>query len=239
MKKYSLMFVLGLTAIGLATSPAEAAIEWSNSMTYALQQAKAQNKPILVSFYTTWCGWCKKLDAETYTDPRVMAAAQRYITVKLNAEGDGASEKARLGVKGYPNIVFLRPDGSEIERFAGYLGPADFASELARIGGKVDATGAASGTPAAAPEAFTSGMSPFETLVRQQDALQKALANRNPKNPPRGVLLAQHSIYNVASNGLILAYVLTPAYPATQKAMTARNPARTIVGRRLRASLNR
>ena len=37
----------------------------------AIAKAKTENKPLFVDFYTDWCGPCKKMDKEVFTDAKV------------------------------------------------------------------------------------------------------------------------------------------------------------------------
>ncbi len=63
-----------------------ATIKW---MTFeeALKLNKKKPKMIFVDIYTDWCGWCKKMDAETFANPEVVAYMnKKYYAVKLNAE---------------------------------------------------------------------------------------------------------------------------------------------------------
>ena len=54
----------------------------------ALNASKTQQKPILLDFYTDWCGWCKRMMATTYSDPGLANYInQYYYPVKFNAEG--------------------------------------------------------------------------------------------------------------------------------------------------------
>lgn len=44
-------------------------------------------KKIFIDVYTQWCGWCKKMDAETYTDPAIISYLNKYYyAVRLDAE---------------------------------------------------------------------------------------------------------------------------------------------------------
>ena len=55
-----------------------------------IEKASQNNdKPLyIVDFYTDWCGYCKKMDRETFTDPTVIRIINKYYTpVKFNAEG--------------------------------------------------------------------------------------------------------------------------------------------------------
>lgn len=54
----------------------------------ALELQKKQPRKILIDIYTDWCGWCKKMDAETFTNPVVVNFLNaHFYPVKFNAEG--------------------------------------------------------------------------------------------------------------------------------------------------------
>ncbi len=69
---------------------------WQN----ILQQAKASNKYIFIDCYTTWCGPCKEMDNEVYTDGSVGDFMnKKFISVKLQmdtAAGDNESTKEKI-----------------------------------------------------------------------------------------------------------------------------------------------
>jgi thiol:disulfide interchange protein len=114
------------------TQPAGAArdeIAWGHSLADGLKQAAEQKKPLMVDFYTDWCGWCKRLDEETYRDSKVVAKAKEFVAVKVNAEQDSDSA-AKYSVDGFPTIVFLNSSGKEIHRVAGFAPPSDFLKQM-------------------------------------------------------------------------------------------------------------
>ena len=79
-------------------------IKWLN-----VEQAEAALKanpkrPILLNMYTDWCGYCKRMDKETFVDATVVNYInENYIPVKFNAE----TEKmvSFLGI----NYSFIKP----------------------------------------------------------------------------------------------------------------------------------
>ena len=63
------------------------------------------------------------LEKETFTDPQVVDfLKQNFHAIRLNAEAKGDDEVAKkYNITGYPTVLFLKPDGSEIARFAGHM----------------------------------------------------------------------------------------------------------------------
>jgi len=57
--------------------------------TWEEAQAKMESEPrkIFIDMYTSWCGWCKKMDASTFKDPAVVKYLnEEFYAVKFNAE---------------------------------------------------------------------------------------------------------------------------------------------------------
>lgn len=56
-------------------------------MEEAVQLCENSPRKILVDIYTNWCGWCKKMDKNTFTDDKLVAYINdHYYAVKFNAE---------------------------------------------------------------------------------------------------------------------------------------------------------
>lgn len=110
----------------------------------ALIKAKEQNRVIVMDMYTDWCGWCKKMDATTFSDPEIVAKInERFIPMKFNAEAKDVYEymgkshtcpvitKMLLGNKiGYPTTMFLMPDGTPLTGVQGYFPAKEFTKIL-------------------------------------------------------------------------------------------------------------
>jgi thioredoxin-related protein len=122
----------------------ESEIKWI-SFEDAVELQKKNPKKIIVDIYTDWCGWCKKMDKNTYTDTEVIKQIEaNFYFVKLNAEQKEeikykdkvftfkqeykANELAVSLLNGqmsYPSTVFLDEDMNLLTVVPGYLTPKD------------------------------------------------------------------------------------------------------------------
>jgi thioredoxin-related protein len=129
----------------VTTKASAGSITW-NKYDAGLKLAAKSKKPIMVDFYTDWCGWCKKLDKNTYTDTAVANYLNsHFVSVKINGESrenldlptgpsNGLNVARSFGVKGYPCIWFLNADGSRINNLSGYRPPDIFIYYLKYVG---------------------------------------------------------------------------------------------------------
>jgi thioredoxin-related protein len=117
-----------------APSPAESGpIIWEKTLPSALTKAQTSGQWVMIDFSTSWCGWCTKLDQDTFQNPEVSALLKKhFVCVKL----DGDKEKqlmSKYGVNGFPNIVFTDARGNKEHQIGGYLPPAPFMSEVQTV----------------------------------------------------------------------------------------------------------
>ena len=45
-------------------------INWRPDVTAAMSEARRTGKIVMIDVYTDWCGWCKRMDRDTYANPR-------------------------------------------------------------------------------------------------------------------------------------------------------------------------
>lgn len=108
----------------------------------ALSRAKQEQKHVLIDFYTDWCGWCRRMDHDTYADSTVAAyLRQNFVLSRVNAEsakrfkvGEGTMSGAEVArefrINSFPITWFLEPDGKKIDQVPGYRPPREFLKYL-------------------------------------------------------------------------------------------------------------
>ena len=117
---------------------------WLTNYNKALEQAKAENKAVLLDFTgSDWCGFCIKMVKDTLSKQEFTDyAAKNLVLVEVDfprkkeqsAETKKQNEELqkKFGVEGYPTFVMLDKDGKQLGKHVGYLdgGPAAFIAKL-------------------------------------------------------------------------------------------------------------
>ena len=118
----------------------------------AVQANKKEKKKFFVDIYTNWCGWCKRMDAQTFEEAEVAAYLNKHFyPIKLDAEQkadilykgttfkwvnsgrNGIHELAYSLLDGqlsYPSLVFLTEKEERIMISKGFKQKDDFMKEL-------------------------------------------------------------------------------------------------------------
>ena len=150
-----LFFIPSLASAEHDKSDAKKKIKWL-SLEQAIKLNKKNPKKILIDVYTDWCGYCKKMDRETFTNSEVAKEINKnYYAVKFNAE-----QKEPITFKGkkydyikngsrgvhslaasllqnklsYPSMVYLTEDLELIQPVPGYLTPSQILPILSFFG---------------------------------------------------------------------------------------------------------
>src|SRR5438309_3832880 len=104
--------------------------QWRTDYNQARKEAVAKNRPLLLDFGTERCLWCKKLDATTFRDDRVVHVMnEHFISLKVDAEKDAGLTQA-LHIQNLPTLVIAAPDGKILSMLEGYLEAGRFHAHL-------------------------------------------------------------------------------------------------------------
>lgn len=131
--KYLIISII-LTGFVL-TSHAQGIRFFEGTWQEALNKAKAENKPLFVDVYTTWCGPCRKMVNEIFPLPEVGDKYNAsFINYKTDAEkGEGIEIAKKYKVNSFPTYIFVNGEGTLLYRSLGsmpsdkFLGEADIA----------------------------------------------------------------------------------------------------------------
>lgn len=106
---------------------------WPTDLEKVLTQAKAQKKYVLADMYTDWCLWCKRLESDTFADPRMTSyLSKKFLCVRLNAEKskNGRDAAERYKVFGFPCVLVFDTKGHFIGKIPKYYGPEEYQEVL-------------------------------------------------------------------------------------------------------------
>ena len=149
---FSLVTVSYAQGESAATSPQ---IKWL-SFDEVEALLKTEKKKLIVDIYREGCGWCRKMEEETFQDDIIVDYINRhYYAVKMDAaqkesitfQGEtygfvnsgkhGHHElamKITQGEQGLPSVVFLDENVDVIQSFTGYQSPDDFEKVMTYFG---------------------------------------------------------------------------------------------------------
>jgi thioredoxin 1 len=96
-------------------------LQWNTDLNSGLKMAVKSNKLVFIDFYADWCGYCKKLDTETFSDNAVKQKfAQSYVLVRVNVD-QNPDLASKYNIYGLPTMVILDSSGNELKRQEGFV----------------------------------------------------------------------------------------------------------------------
>lgn len=103
----------------------------------AKAKAVEEKRPLLVDFTANWCGACKQLERETFSEPEVAREAGRFVAVKVDATNDEDPIVTRamqsMNVVGLPTVLIYDSSGKEAIRCTDFVPAAPFLEAIRRV----------------------------------------------------------------------------------------------------------
>ena len=108
-------------------SPAELDIQ--------LNQAKQEQKLVLLDFYADWCISCKEMEINTFANAEVSKELKQFVLLQADVTKNSADNQAllkRFGLYGPPGILIfnLNSEEQKDQRVIGYMPPKRFIERL-------------------------------------------------------------------------------------------------------------
>lgn len=118
-----------------------------HSLSEIVDEATADDVPILIEIYAPWCPYCERMQQTVYSHPDVETyLEENFVYVRLNSDTTKGTHtfKGRtlstdqlasvLGAKGVPTTVFLEADGTPIARQPGFIERPQFLRMIRYVG---------------------------------------------------------------------------------------------------------
>ena len=126
-----------ITAHSFAQSETEKGIEFNhNSWSDIVAQAKKENKLIFLDAYASWCGPCKWMSKNVFTNDAVAAYYnQTFVCAKIDMEkGEGVALAKKFNVKNYPTLLYIDANETLVHRTCGVEYTPEFSATFIQNG---------------------------------------------------------------------------------------------------------
>jgi thioredoxin-related protein len=135
MKKYISALLLALAMASsweLFSQVAFTEIATSQEMENARKRAEEGDLLLFVDIYAAWCGPCKVMDRDVYTDQAVAEFMNaNFVSVRIDGETDfGRKFASDQGLEGYPSMFIYGPEGEPVSRLLGFKPAGELLASL-------------------------------------------------------------------------------------------------------------
>jgi thioredoxin-like negative regulator of GroEL len=129
MKKFSTLFI---TLIICISSTTYSQVSWLNNEKIAKAIATEKDQLILMDFWATWCGPCRKMDNDMWNTKEFKALSENFVPLKIDI--DREKELARAyNIRSIPHVVLATASGEVVWEQTGYSHSAPYEKILKNL----------------------------------------------------------------------------------------------------------
>ena len=104
-------------------------IAWLTDYDAALAKARSDGKQVVIDFYAMWCGPCKLMERNTFTDANVRKRVTDFVPLKIDVDRQPEIAQ-KYGIEGLPTTAVVDAEGRVLTGAVGYLDPERFLKVL-------------------------------------------------------------------------------------------------------------
>ena len=124
--KNKLLIIAVIVFLTPLNSYAQKNITWESWSIARFDEAKKQNKLLILNLEAVWCHWCHVMEKETYSKPEVIDLINKsYIPVKVDQDSF-PDLSLRYRDYGWPATIIFNSKGEELNKLSGYIEAPEF-----------------------------------------------------------------------------------------------------------------
>ncbi len=128
------VFIVLCVRAGQTNAVVKSSLTWYG-YNEGIARARAQQRPVIIDFYASWCHWCKVMEKDTFSNEQVKKRLLAdYVTIRIDMESKArirlkdrtlapSEFAAMMGVRGLPTLAFLDKNGEPITSIPGFIKP--------------------------------------------------------------------------------------------------------------------
>lgn len=122
MKKGFLIILMFYSFISSASN-------WQTDFATAQRIALATNRFILIDFWASWCGPCKQMDMDTWSNQEVNLLTEDFVMLKIDIDTN-RELATKYSITSIPNMFIIDANGKKLISFSGYKSPSQLKNEV-------------------------------------------------------------------------------------------------------------
>ena len=112
--------------------PSPAGVAWfEGTAGEAMERAASSGKPVFLYWTSDWCPSCLAIESTAFQNNDFVDLSRRFILIRLNGDlPEGQLHGEQFGVLGYPTVLVLLADGTELTRLPGWVDAQTYTAVL-------------------------------------------------------------------------------------------------------------